>query len=344
MRYKLLGKSGLRVSELCLGTMTFGEDWGWGASREESQCIFDHFVEVGGNFIDTANNYTNGTSERFVGELIASARERFVVATKYTLTARRDDPNGGGNSRKNLMQSLDSSLRRLQTDYIDLLWLHMWDGMTPTDEVVHALDDVVRAGKVHYVGLSDTPAWIISRAVTLAELRGWARPVAAQMPYNVMRRDPERDLLPMAQAMDLAVLAWAPLAGGVITGKYTAQAGETRRYGDHKVSASDQGIVEAVAAIAEELGCSPPQVALCWVRQQQARATVIPIVGARTARQMRENLACLDFTLTPEQMQRLDATGAIRLGFPHDFLIDDEVTELIFGTMRPLIDAPAARS
>src|SRR5512146_2194155 len=170
--------------------MTFGEDWGWGASQEESQRIFELFVEAGGNFIDTANNYTDGSSERIAGELIAPTRERYVLATKYTLTARKDDPNGGGNSRKNLVQSLEGSLRRLRTDYVDLLWLHMWDGMTPLDEVLRALDDVVRSGKVLYVGFSDTPAWVISQAVTAAELRGYTRPVATQMPYSVLRRDP----------------------------------------------------------------------------------------------------------------------------------------------------------
>ena len=176
MRYKLLGRSGLRVSELALGTMTFGETWGWGASKEESRAIFDRFVEAGGNFVDTACNYTDGESERFVGEFVREERERFVVATKYTLTQRRDDPNAGGNQRKNLVQTLESSLRRLGTDYVDLLWLHMWDGMTPVEEVMRGFDDLVSSGKVLYVALSDTPAWVVSQAVTLADLRGWASP------------------------------------------------------------------------------------------------------------------------------------------------------------------------
>jgi aryl-alcohol dehydrogenase-like predicted oxidoreductase len=338
MRYKLLGHSGLRISELCLGTMTFGEDWGWGASQEESHRIFELFVEAGGNFIDTANNYTDGSSERIAGELIAPARERFVLATKYTLTARKDDPNGGGNSRKNLVQSLEGSLHRLRTDYVDLLWLHMWDGMTPLDEVLRALDDVVRAGKVLYVGFSDTPAWVISQAVMAAELRGYARPVAAQMPYSVLRRDPERDLLPMARALDLAVLAWAPLAGGVVTGKYGGQSQEPRRYGEHTVGEADQRVVEAVAAVARESGRSPAQVALGWMRRRQEGDVIIPIVGVRTVAQMRDNLGCLDLTLTPDQMRRLDEASGFRRGFPMDFLEDDDVTELIFGDTRPLID------
>lgn len=174
MRYKLLGRSGLRVSELCLGAMTFGQDWGWGASKDEARHIFDAFVESGGNFIDTANYYTNGTSERFLGEMIRSERDRFVVATKYTLGMRERDPNASGNHRKNLAQSLEASLERLGTDYIDLYWVHAWDSLTPIDEVMRALDDQVRAGKVLYVGISDVPAWIVSQANTMAELRGWS--------------------------------------------------------------------------------------------------------------------------------------------------------------------------
>ena len=203
MRYTLLGRSGLRVSEVALGTMTFGEAWGWGASEDESRRMFEAFVEAGGNFVDTACNYTDGQSESIVGALVEPARDRFVVATKYTLTARRDDPNAGGNHRKNLVQTLEASLRRLRTDYVDLLWLHMWDGMTPVDEVVRALDDLVSSGKVLYVGISDTPAWVVSQAVTLAELRGWSPFVAVQAPYSLADRDVERELLPMARALGL---------------------------------------------------------------------------------------------------------------------------------------------
>jgi len=173
MRYRLFGRSGLRVAELALGTMTFGEDWGWGASPDESRRMLDAYAEAGGNFIDTASNYTDGASERIVGELVAGDRDRWVIATKYTLTSRREDPNAGGNHRKSMVRSLETSLRRLASDYVDLLWLHMWDGMTPIEEVLRALDDQVRAGKVLYVGISDTPAWVVSRGLTLAELRGW---------------------------------------------------------------------------------------------------------------------------------------------------------------------------
>ncbi len=338
MRYKLLGRSGLRVSEICLGTMTFGETWGWGASQAESRNIFDCFVEQGGNFIDTANTYTDGISEQYVGDCIAADRPHFVVATKYTLSTRKDDPNAGGNHRKNMVQALEASLKRLRTDYIDLYWLHMWDGMTPVEDVMRALDDLVRAGKLLYIGISDTPAWIAAQANTLADLRGWSRFVALQAPYALDDRHVERDLLPMAQAFDMAVLAWGPLSGGVLTGKYQTPDNTPRRYGDSPVSEQTRACTEAIRHIATETGRPPAQVAINWVRQQQDRATIIPIVGARTAAQMRENLACLEWTLTSEQMQQLDAVSKINLGFPHSFLADAGVKELIFGATLPLID------
>ena len=192
MRYKLLGRSGLRVSELCLGTMTFGEEWGWGASKQESKRIFDAFVAAGGNFIDTANRYTDGTSERYVGEFVAAERERFVVATKYTIYMRKGDPNSAGNHRKNMMQSLEASLRRLNTPYVDLYWVHAWDFMTPEEEVLRALDDMVRQGKVLYIGISDTPAWIVSRMNAIADLRGWSAFTALQIEYSLIQRTVER--------------------------------------------------------------------------------------------------------------------------------------------------------
>ncbi len=208
MRYKLFGKSGLRVSELALGTMTFGEEWGWGASKEESKKIFDAYAEAGGNFIDTANRYTEGTAEKFVGEFIAADRDHFVLATKYTLFMRRDDPNFSGNHRKNMVQSLEASLKRLKTEAVDLYWVHAWDYMTPVEEVMRALDDMVRAGKILYVGISDTPAWVIAQANTLAELRGWSRFVGIQLQYSLIERNIERELLPLARETDMAVTAW----------------------------------------------------------------------------------------------------------------------------------------
>src|SRR5918996_1819704 len=339
MRYKLLGASGLRVSELALGTMTFGETWGWGASKDESRRIFDAFAEAGGNFVDTANNYTDGTSKESVSEFVASDREHFVVATKYSLSTRRDDPNAGGNHRKNMVQALDASLRRLGTDYVDLLWLHMWDGLTPVEEVMRAFDDLVRAGKVLYVGFSDTPAWVVSRAHAIATTRGWTPPVAVQLPLSLADRSAQRDLLPMARQLDLAVCAWGTLEGGTLTGKYFAEDGGARRY-SHAPGETEQALAREVVAVAEEAGCTPAQVAINWVRQQPG--LVIPIIGARTKEQARDNLGSLERELTPEQLDRLTQAAPISLGFPHSFLASDHVTQLIFGDTRPLIDAHRA--
>lgn len=327
MRYKLLGKSGLRVSELCLGTMTFGEDWGWGASRDESRKMFETFAEAGGNFIDTANNYTNGTSETFVGEFTRADRDHFVIATKYTLNEFAADPNFGGNHRKNMRRSVEGSLKRLASDHIDLLWLHMWDGMTPVEEVMRALDDLVRAGKVLYVGISDTPAWVVSQANTLADLRGWSRFVAYQGEYSLASRAPERDLLPMAQAMEMAYLPWGILEGGEITGKYNSLSDEPKRSQD--TSERVKKIASILAELAHETGHTPSQIAINWVRQRPFH--IIPILGARTEKQLRDNLGCLDFELTREQVQYLDSASPIDLGFPNSFLSSDHVRGLIFG-------------
>jgi aryl-alcohol dehydrogenase-like predicted oxidoreductase len=220
MKYYLLGKSGLRVSEFCLGTMTFGEEWGWGSSKEESHKIFNAYVEAGGNFIDTANKYTEGTSEKYIGEFISSDRDRFVLATKYTSNTRRGDPNAGGNHRKNMVQSLEASLRRLNTDYIDLYWVHAWDPLTPVEELMRALDDMVKAGKILYAGISDAPAWIVSQANTIANSRGWTEFSGLQIEYSLIERTPERELLPMANSLDIGVTAWSPLGNGILTGKY----------------------------------------------------------------------------------------------------------------------------
>ena len=340
MRYKLLGRSGLRVSELALGTMTFGDAWGWGASKEESRLIFDAYVEAGGNFVDTACNYTDGESEEFLGEFIQEDRERLVVATKYTLSSRSDDPNAGGNHRKNLVQTLEASLKRLRTDYIDLLWLHMWDGMTPVEEVVRALDDLVSSGKVLYVGISDTPAWVVSQAVAIAELRGWARPVALQLPYSLADRDPERELLPMAGALDLAVTPWGTLEGGALTGKYLSDSGEARRYDG--VGPKTNEMAREVLAVADDLGASPSQVAIAWVLAQPW--PLIPIVGARSETHIRDNLGALDVELSSDALERLSAASGFRLGFPRDFLESDHVRGLIFGETYDLIDDHRART
>jgi len=328
MKYKLLGKSGLRVSELCLGTMTFGDDWGWGAPKEESRKMFDAFAEgAGGNFIDTACNYTNGTSEKFIGEFIKGDRDHFVIATKYTLSERATDPNFGGNHRKNMLRSVEGSLQRLGTDHIDLLYLHMWDGMTPVEEVMRALDDLVRAGKILYAGISDTPAWVVSQANTLAELRGWSRFVAYQGEYSLASRAPERDILPMTQAMDMSFLAWGILEGGELTGKYNSPSDEPKRSKD--TNARIKTIASVLMEIAKEIGCTPSQVAVNWARQRPYR--MIPIVGARSEKQLKDNLGCLEFELTNEQVNRLNEASPIDLGFPHSFLGSDHVHGLIFG-------------
>ncbi|HEY8953044.1 MAG TPA: aldo/keto reductase [Candidatus Dormibacteraeota bacterium] len=336
MRYRILGSAALRVSEVALGTMTFGEKWGWGAALDESRRMLDLFVDRGGNFVDTASNYTDGESEEQLGELLAGRRERIVLATKYTLTSHPDDPNAGGNHRKNLVQTVEQSLRRLRTDRIDLLWMHMWDGITPIDDVVRALDDLVSAGKVLAIGISDTPAWVISRATAITELRGWARPAAIQLPYSLSSRDAERELLPMAAASGLGVLAWGILDGGVLTGKYSDSGAEPRRYGDHSPGERHLKLAALVRDTAAACDASPAQVCIAWVLAQRKLANLIPILGARTAAQLADNLAALDMALGPDLLARLDEASAIKLGFPSSFLADDEVVRLIFGTTRNL--------
>jgi aryl-alcohol dehydrogenase-like predicted oxidoreductase len=340
MRYKVLGKSGLRVSELCLGTMTFGEEWGWGANASESRQQFELFAEAGGNFVDTADGYTNGTSERWVGEFVRPDRSRWVVATKYSFNQRAGDPNAGGNHRKKMIQALEGSLKRLGTDFIDLYWVHAWDGLSPVEEVVRALDDVVRAGKVLHLGISDTPAWIVARGNTLAECFGWSPFVALQIEYSLAERTPERELLPMARSMDLAVTPWSPLGGGLLTGKYnTPKAGEPKRldtFNQSAITPRRLEIAEAVVRIAAELGRTPAQVALAWLRTQPG--TIVPIVGARNAAQLRDSLASLDLALSPEHLARLDEVSRIDLGFPHDFLRHPRVRDRLYGGLRDQID------
>lgn len=338
MRYKLLGKSGLRVSELALGTMTFGEDWGWGASKEVSQALFDAYAEAGGNFIDTANRYTNGTSERYVGEFVSVDRPHFVVATKYTLFTRHGDPSFSGNHRKNMVQSLEASLKALRTDYVDIFYVHAWDGLTPLEEIMRGLDDLVRAGKVLYVGISDAPAWVISRANMMAELRGWTPFINLQARYSLADRALERDLLPMAEALEVGVTTWSILGSGVLTGKYSRRGEEpvTGRAARWNLSERDLAIADAVVQVAEEIGSSPSQVAINWVRQRSP--LIIPLLGATKVSQLRDNLACLDFSLSAEQVQRLDEVSQIELGFPHDFLASGEIQNLVYGGTLAQID------
>jgi aryl-alcohol dehydrogenase-like predicted oxidoreductase len=338
MRYKLLGRSGLRVSELGLGTMTFGEEWGWGASKKESKRIFDAYAEAGGNFLDTANRYTDGTSERFLGDFVSADRGHFVLATKYTLFNRKGDPNAAGNHRKNMVQSLEGSLARLGTDYVDLLWVHAWDFLTPVDEVMRGLDDLVRAGKVLYVGISDTPAWVVSQANTMADLRGWTPFVALQIEYSLISRTPERDLLPMARALDLAVTPWGILGSGVLTGKFNGKSPSTEgrardgRGQDPEILA----IAGEVVAVAEELGCTPTQVAIAWLRHQPG--VFVPLIGARTLAQLEDNLGSLDVTLDEAHIRRLEKASPVDLGFPHEFLGREYIRNLTHAGTFDLID------
>ncbi len=342
MRYKLFGKSGLRVSELCLGTMTFGEvwkDWNLAITPEEGQKIFEAFAEAGGTFIDTANNYNQGQSETWVGKLVKSDRDHFVLATKYTLSMREGDPNFSGNHRKNMMRSVEESLKRLNTEYVDILWLHAWDFMTPVEEVMRGLNDLVRSGKVLYIGISDAPAWIVSQANTLAQGYGWNPFVGLQVEYSLAQRDVERELMPMARAFDLAVMAWSPLAGGLLTGKYSqtkpsegaGRLGEASAIGEKRLH-----LANSVGQIAEQIGRPASQVALNWLRQQ--RGVVIPIIGSRKVSQIQENLGCLDWQLTPEQIDKLSETTHIELGFPHDFLAGDMIRQIIYGGTYSAID------
>ncbi|HEY8338763.1 MAG TPA: aldo/keto reductase [Egibacteraceae bacterium] len=327
MRYRLLGRTGLRVSELFLGAMVFGHPHG--SSPAESAQMLDLYAEAGGNVIDTASAY--GDSEAILGELLAGRRDRFVVATKYTLSRDHGDVNAAGNHRKNLRSSLEASLRRLRTDYIDLLWVHVWDRHTPIEETLRALDDAVSAGKVLYVGFSDVPAWVVSRADAIAEWRGWTPFAAVQVPYNLLQRDIERDVLPMAEHLGLTVAAWGPLAGGVLSGKHSGAGHSSPPTGTRvdvrSLSARDHAAARAVMAVADEIGATASQVAIAWAR---ARSRAIhPIVGARSVAQLKDDLGAVDVVLPPEAVQRLDAAVEFDIGFPTAFL--DETSTFVYG-------------
>jgi aryl-alcohol dehydrogenase-like predicted oxidoreductase len=335
MRYRLLGSSGLRVSELFLGAMTFG-DGGVGAPIEECRRMVDAYAEAGGNVIDTASNYRGGASETIVGELLADRRDQFVLASKYTVTRDSADPNAAGNHRKNLRLSLETSLRKLRTDYLDLYWVHLWDRHTPIEETMRALDDAVSAGKVLYVGISDAPAWIVSRANTLAEWRGWTPFVGLQVPYSLLKRDIERELLPMAEAYGMTVAAWSPLAGGVLSGKFNRPGGPESgtRLSPDSVTVRDRAMALVVQEVADGLGATSSQVALSWT-MARSRA-VHPIIGARRLEQLVDNLGALDCGLTQEAIERLDEASGYEPGFPTDFI--DEVSPWVFGEAGLRID------
>ncbi len=342
MRYSLLGRSGLRVSKLALGTMTFGPGAEWSRSEAECRPVFDAFVEAGGNFIDTANMYTGGESERIVGRLVQSDRERFVIATKYAnAVPGSGNPNAAGMHRKSLVQSIDASLQRLGVDYIDLYFAHWWDFTLPVEEVQRALDDAVRAGKILHIGLSDVPAWVVSRAQAFHDLRGLAPIACMQLEYSLVQRSIEREHLPLARAHDVGVMAWSPLAGGILSGKYTggASAQGARRMDSmqlQQLDARNRAIAVAVDSVAAELGAKPAQVALAWVLARD----VIPIVGATRPEQMLENIAAASLDIPEAAMARLDAASAIDLGHPYAMLDWELPMSLGYAGMFDSIDIP----
>jgi aryl-alcohol dehydrogenase-like predicted oxidoreductase len=316
--------------------MTFGEEWGWGSPKAEAQKVYDTYREAGGNFIDTANFYTTGTSERFLGEFIRGDRQSVVLATKYSNAVPGNDPNAAGNNRKSMMQSVEASLKRLQTDYVDLYWVHIWDEITPVEEVMRGLDDLVRQGKTLYVGISDAPAWWVAQANMLAELRGWTQFVGLQIEYNLIERTVERELIPMAKAMDLGVLAWSPLDKGILTGKYhgdgTADGGRMTNEGMKEFLPQEQRaaqVMSAVKSVSEQTGRSMAQVALAWLRHRTV--PVIPIIGARKLAQLQDNLASLDLQLSTEQVKGLDGASRIELGFPGDIFERESVRATRYG-------------
>ena len=343
--YRLLGRSGLRVSPLALGTATFGTEWGWGAEQDQARKLFDVYVERGGNFIDTAATYTDGSSERMLGEFTRDRRESLVLATKYTTSRRPGDPNSGGPHRKSLFASVEASLRRLRTDYIDLLFLHVWDFTTPVEEILRGLDDLVRQGKVRYVAMSNVPAWEISRMQAIADLRGWSPLVALQISYSLIHRDAERDLIPMARAMGLGVMPFSPLGGGVLSGKYSRAdltadsadaatgSGESTRKSFNTalgmVTERTLAIADVVREIAAQADHTPAQIALAWTLQNPS--VTAPVMGARTVEQLEANLGALDVEITADQLARLDEVSKIDLGYPHDILASDHLRTVTTG-------------
>jgi aryl-alcohol dehydrogenase-like predicted oxidoreductase len=344
MRYRLLGNSGLRVSDAALGTMTFGEDWGWGTAKDEARKVYDAFREAGGNFIDTANLYTNGTSESFLGEFTQGHRQSVVLATKYTNAAPGTDPNAAGNQRKSMVQAIEASLKRLRTDYVDLYWVHIWDQITPVEEVMRALDDLVRQGKVLYVGISDAPAWWIAQANTLAQLRGWSPFIGLQIEYSLIERTVERELIPMAKALNIGVTAWSPLASGLLTGKYQGNGpSEPGRMSSDMMKQflpeKQRGdrVVAAVKTVSDEIGRSMAQVSLAWLRYRPT--PVIPIIGARKFSQLKDNLASFDVTLSASQLNKLDQASQIELGFPYDLYAKELPRAFAYGGLRDQIAA-----
>ena len=324
--YVTLGRSGLRVSPFCLGAMTFGEEWGWGSTVAESASILSRYLEAGGNFIDTSNGYTNGHSEVIIGDCLAhdrAKRDRVVIATKFFSNMFVGDPNGGGASRKTIVASCEQSLRRLQTDYIDLYWMHLWDKFTPIDETMRALDDLVSAGKVRYIGFSDTPAWKTAQAQVQAQFRGWTPLIAVQIEYSLIERTVEAELVPMALELGLGVTPWSPLRGGVLSGKYTRENAATVKAerGDrvHQfLNERSFAIIDELVRIGWKHSAAPASIALAWLLAKPGVSSVI--IGARRLQQLEQNLAAFDVSLDAEDLGTLDAVSAPTLGFPSTFL------------------------
>jgi aryl-alcohol dehydrogenase-like predicted oxidoreductase len=325
-QYTTLGRSGLRVSPLCLGAMTFGEDLGWGTSVEESQQIIDRYIELGGNFIDTANFYTRSHSEKILGDHIgrhAARRDRLVLATKFSGNLYPGDPNGGGSGRKSLINACENSLRRLQTDYIDLYWLHMWDANTPIEETMAALDDLIAAGKVRYIGVSDTPAWKIVQANLIARFHGWSSFIGLQVEYSLLERAIEQELVPMASEFGLGITPWSPLKSGVLSGKYTrANSGEHSAdrgaMVDSFLNDKTYALIDELEIIAKAHQTNVASAALAWVHAQAGVSSVI--IGARRLSQLDDNIRAVDVDLTADELAHLDALTAPTFGFPNNML------------------------
>ena len=341
--YITLGRSGLRVSPLCLGTMTFGTEWGWGAEEKTSREVFDRYVDAGGNFIDTADLYTGGHSEELLGKFISErgVRDRVVLATKFTFNGDAGNPNAGGNGRKNIYRALDGSLRRLQADYIDLYWLHAWDTVTPVEEVISTLNDLVRAGKIRHYGFSDTPAWYVARAQTLAEKEGKERLVALQLEYSLVERNIEREHIPAAQELGLGITPWSPLAGGFLSGKYRRHentgVGEGRleiikdNPAFNQFNDRNWGILDELVTVANQISKSPAQVALNWVATQPGITSTI--IGATKMAQLEDNLKSIEFEIPAELRKRLDDSGALEPAHPYK-IFNPEMQGMISGGTR----------
>jgi aryl-alcohol dehydrogenase-like predicted oxidoreductase len=338
MPCRILGRTGIRVSRLFLGAMTFGEQGGVGAPLGECRRMVDAYEAAGGNVIDTASNYRGGASEEIVGEGLEGRRERFVLATKYTVSRDADDPNAAGNHRKNLVASLETSLRRLRTDYVDVLFVHIWDQHTAIEETMRALDDVVRSGKALAIGMSDAPAWVVSRANTLAEWRGSTPFACLQVPYSLLQRDVERELLPMAASFGMTVAAWSPLANGVLSGKFTSGTTEpgATRVDPSSLGAHEHTVAREVQAVAEDLGATPAQVAIAWTMARSP--SVHAIVGARRLAQLEDNLAAASLHLPSDAVARLESVTEFQRGFPHDFIA--ETAPWVFGAALTRVAPP----